>query len=120
MPYSQRDIVKVKAPLPDGTIATHPFLILTGENVNSHETPRNYVGVMLTHNPKRDKFSLPINADMMETYWNEPNAQIRLHIISRFSENDISQDSTKYVGRMKRADFIAIIGQIKDYTLRIE
>jgi hypothetical protein len=114
MPYCQRDIVKVKRPLPGGQEETHPFLIISNKRSNSHERrERSYVGVMLTDSLYKDKFSFPVTKDMVDGSVND-GCQVRPHIIAFFNESDISRDSTKYLGNMKKPYFIAVLNFIKD------
>lgn len=120
MPFSQRDIVKVKAKMPDGSEETHPFLIISCEYANGYEAERCYCGVMITHSQTKNRFTIPLISEMMETYWNEPFAQVRMHLITKFMESDISRDVTHYVGRMKKVDFVNVIDQIKSFIFSVD
>jgi hypothetical protein len=120
MPFNQRDIVKVKAPLPDGTYKVHPFLIISCESCISLEKERYYTGVMMTHSKYKDRFSFEVKADMIDGKWDEDWSQVRIHIIVSFRESDISNDSGNYLGKMKKIDFSAVIENITTYVLRID
>lgn len=120
MPYQQRDIVKVKRPLPSGGEVTHPFLIISNSRAISHESVPYYTGVMMTHSTNKDKFSLQVTKEMIDGSYHNDWSQIRLHIIASFSESDISRDITKYVGKMKKLDFTAVLNQIKDNILSVD
>jgi hypothetical protein len=120
MPYTQRDIVKIKARIPNIDGDSHPFLILSCEKVNSHESERSYIGVMITHSTKRDKFSFPLTQIMVDGNIGNAPAQIRLHMIVKFLESSISSDATRHVGKMKKIDFKQVLDQIRDYVMCID
>ena len=119
MPFKQRQIVKVKKGLPDenGEIKTHPFLIISCETVNASEPERVYIGVMMTHNQRTDKFTFKIEPDMLEGQWKEEWCQIRLYIIATFKESQISRDMTHFLGTIKPIPFNVILERIKNYVL---
>jgi hypothetical protein len=117
MPFHQRDIVKVKRPMPDGPELSHPFLIISNERANSHEKNRRYIGVMITHSKERDKFTFELTKDMVDGKLGDKFCQIREHLIVGFSESDISRDVTHYVGKMKMVHFKAVLDQIKEYVI---
>lgn len=121
MPFYQRDIVKVKLKLPDGSEKTHPYLIISCEDANSRESDRTYLGVMVTHSQSRDKFSISIKKEMMETHWDDsPAQQIRTTIFGYFTDKNISRDITHHVGRMKKIHFENILGQVKDFVFKLD
>jgi len=116
MPFQQRDIVKVKLGIPNVEEDVHPFLIISCELANSRGNERSYTGVMMTHSPNKDRFTLQVTADMVEGHWDEKWVQIRLHLIVTFTESNISRDITHYVGRIKKIDFKNIVDQIRDFV----
>jgi hypothetical protein len=121
MPFQQKDIVKVSAPLPDGTITVHPFLIISCETCISHEKKeRYYTGIMMTHSGYRDRFSFPVKPEMIDGRWNESWSQIRIHIIVSFRESDIGKNATDYLGKMKKVDFRAVIDNVITYVICID
>lgn len=117
--YYQRDIIKVKKrELPGGTLETHPFLILSCELANnSDNTERYYTGVMLTHTKYKDRFTFEVTPDMIEGHHDGSWSQIRLYIISGFTNSSISTDAGCYIGKLKPAFFKEVLETIKDYVL---
>lgn len=68
MPYQQRDVVRVNidTPLPDGTLANHPFLIISCNAIITNEKSRFYTAVMMTASNHTDRFSFPLDNLMFE------------------------------------------------------
>jgi hypothetical protein len=120
MPFHQKDIVKVNAPVAGISEPSHPCLIISCEAANGHEKIRIYTGVMVTHAKGRDRFTKEITKDMMETHWKDEWSQIRLHILIRFKESDISRDATHHVGRMKQVDFKSVLEDIQCLVLTLD
>jgi len=120
MPFTQKDIVKIKGErLPEG-IGPHPFLIINSESCISSDGTRRYLGVMLTHSPHKNKYTFEVKRDMIDGAHDGSFQQIRTNIIVAFRESDISPDASHYIGKMKPAFFKLVMHHIKDYTLQID
>lgn len=112
--YNQRDVVKVKASLPTGGEAVHPFLIISCNRANSKEN--YYTGVMMSATAHRDGSTFAVENNMFERPLEKENCQLRLYILVSFSESKI----TERLSKMKRIHFKEVIEEIKDYVLVID
>lgn len=114
MPHQQRDVVKIKEELPDGTIKVHPFLIISCARANSMEN--TYVGVMMTASTHKDAFTFNLNDDMFESRLEKGNCQLRLYIVSYFTEVRVS----KLISRMKKVYFKQVVEEMKNYVFCVD
>jgi hypothetical protein len=119
MPYEQRDIVKVKRVLPTGEELVHPFIIISNTRAINHEPVLYYMGIMITHSDRQDKFSFKIDSTMVDGRVDD-GCQVRQHILVGFRQSDISRDATAYMGKMKKQFFQILMRQICDNVLSID
>jgi hypothetical protein len=114
MKYQQRDLVMVSLELPDGKIASHPYLIISCESANRKEN--FYSAVMLTSSVHKDTFSIEVDDLMFESPLRKKDCQIRLFIISSFNESKVQT----WMNRMKKIHFKAVLDQLKEFVLSID
>jgi hypothetical protein len=119
MKFQQRDVVYVKKPLPSPANDAdedeeHPFLILSCRSANSIES--YYTAVMITSMKKVDVFTFKVNDSMFESPLPKKDCQLRLYIIVSFRESE----ARRFLTRMKKVDFTAVMAQIKNYVLAID
>jgi hypothetical protein len=107
--YKQGDLVwlKIENVLPDGKVLKHPYLIISSDMSNSYEC--FYTGVMLTSNPKKDRFTFECKSEMFEASLNKEFQQLRMYITASFREADISE----LMNRINSTFIDPILDQIK-------
>ena len=113
---NQRDLVMVSCPLPNGTIQTHPYVVLSCKSANDHES--SFTGVMMTSSKFiDDQFSWRVSNSMFDKQLVKSDCQIRLHLISHFSYADTNGWA---VNRMKRADFDDLLNELFNVTFYLD
>lgn len=116
--YKRGDVVMLNIMFPPkdhkGVFKKHPFLIINSDISISEEADGWYTGVMLTHSPYvGSKLGIKLDAKHYESGINQESGQIRCHIISSFSENEVST----FINRLKPLVVNQVIEKIKDYVL---
>lgn len=118
MPFTQRDIVKLKNRMREG-IDPHPYLIISCEDSIACENKRHYTGVMLTHSGYKNRFTFKIAKEMIDGNWGEDWSQARTHLLATFTDDDIV-NSNAYLGKIKPTFFKALLEHINTFVLKID
>lgn len=110
MKFKQGDVVMVNHPLPDGTVKSHPFVIISCSLANSKEN--YYTGVMMSSTSHTDIFSMDLDDTMFERPL-KPGSQIRLYIIVSFPEAKVNN----IMNVMNKKHLKHLLKQIHEFVL---
>ena len=114
MKYSQRDLVTMKEPMPDGQTNNHPFLIISCNDINSKGD--YYTGMMMSTTDYKDRYSFKVENDMFEGHLRKENCHMRTYIIISVKEDQIKEK----INRMEVIHFKNLIKQLFEYVLFVD
>ena len=114
MKYSQRDIVFVNYPQPDGSFKPHPGLIVSVNLV--FELEEIYIMVMLSTKTINEEFAFEITQDMLNSKSNKEVFYAKCQIIASFQEYEI----IRRFGSIKKEYFAKLIQDLSKTVFGID
>ncbi len=114
MKISVRQVVEIPFNLPNG-VENHPAIIISTNNALEEESHEFFVAVMTTHNTIDDDFTFELNASMFVGNKVPSSNQVRLHLVSSFTTEDIITNNYPNVF-MKEEYFKRMMKQIIEKT----
>lgn len=114
MKYSQRDLVVLKGPMPDGQTNNHPFLIISCNDVNSKGD--YYTAMMMSTTEYKDRYYFPVTNEMFEGHLRKENCHMATRIIVSVRDVDIKQR----INKMELIHFKNLIKQLLESVLFVD